>query len=198
MVVRILDGVLCGIVQTRAYRAPHRETSLGENEMNWLEALPAISGFLLGPAGGIVGSGIEWLAGKLGADDKTVEGIKQTLAGMTSAQLLEAKKLDIEFQKFCLDNEIKLQLGQLAVNVEEAKSASVFVAGWRPAIGWVCGAALAYSAILEPVARFMSAVVFGYHGTFPAIDTNLTMQVLLGMLGLAGMRSFDKVRGTAK
>ena len=50
--------------------------------MNWLETLPAIGSFLGGPAGMIVGSGIEWLAGKLGASDKTVEGIKQTLSGI--------------------------------------------------------------------------------------------------------------------
>lgn len=165
--------------------------------MDWINALPAIGSFLGGPAGGIVGSGIEWLAGKLGADTKTVEGIKQTLSGMTAEQLLEAKRIDIEFQKFCLDNNIKLQMGQIAVNAEEAKSASLFVAGWRPAIGWICGAALAYAAILEPVLRFLAAVVFSYVGTFPSIDTQLTMQVLVGMLGLAGMRSFDKVQGVA-
>jgi len=166
--------------------------------MSWIEALPAIGGFLGGPAGSLVGSGIEWLAARFGASEKTVEGIKQTLSGMTAEQLLEAKKIDIEFQKFCLENEIKLQLGQIAINTEEARSGSVFASSWRPLIGYICGISLAYSAILEPILRFVAQVMFKYAGAFPVIDTNLTLQILLGMLGLVGARSFDKLKGTAK
>lgn len=160
--------------------------------MDWLQALPAISAFLGGPVGGLVGSGIEWLAEKFGASDKTVEGIKQTLAGMTPDQLLRAKEIDIEFQKFCLDNGIKLQLAQIAVNQEEAKSESLFVAGGRPACIWIGAAALGYASILEPLMRFIAQVGFGYQGAFPVIDTNTTMQVLLGLLGLGALRSWDK------
>ena len=165
--------------------------------MNLLDALPAIGTFLGGPAGSLAASGIQWLAGKLGASDQTVEGIKQTLAGMKPEDLLAMKKLDIEFQQFCLDNGIKLQLAQIAVNQEEAKSTSTWVSGWRPACGWVCAVALAYTAVLEPVLRFAAQVWFGYKGAYPVIDTNLTMQVLVGMLGIAGLRSYDKKQGTA-
>lgn len=163
--------------------------------MSWTEALPAIGSFLGGPAGMLVGSGVEWLASKFGASDKTVEGIKQTLAGMKPEDLLAAKKLDIEFQQFCMDNAIKLQMAQVAVNTEEAKSTSMFVAGWRPFIGWICGLALAYVAIVEPIVRFIAQVGYSYSGAFPLIDTNLTMQVLLGLLGLGGLRSLEKVKG---
>jgi len=165
---------------------------------NWMEVLPAIGSFLGGPAGGLVGSGIEWLAGKFGASDKTVEGIKQTLSGMTSEQLLAAKQMDIDFQKFCLDNDIKLQMAQIAVNVEEAKSSSMFVAGWRPAVGWIGAFALGYSSIAEPVLRFIAQVGFKYLGAFPVINTNITMQILFGMLGIGAMRSYDKKQGTSK
>jgi len=165
--------------------------------MAWTDALPAIGSFLSGPAGGLVGSGIEWLAEKFGASDKTVEGIKQTLAGMNPDQLLEAKKIDIEFQKFCLDNSIKLQLAQIGVNDNEAKSASLFVAGWRPFCGWVGGVSLAYVGVIEPIIRFVATVGFHYAGAYPVIDTNLTFQVLFGMLGIGAMRSFDKKNGTA-
>ncbi len=164
--------------------------------MNLLDALPAIGTFLGSPAGGLAASGIQWLAGKLGASEETVEGIKQTLAGAKPEELITLKKLDIEFQQFCLDNGIRLQLAQIAVNQEEAKSASVWVAGWRPGVGWICAAALAYAAILEPLLRFAAQVGFGYTGAFPAVDTNITMQVLLGMLGIAGLRSYDKQKGT--
>ena len=82
--------------------------------------------------------------------------------------------------------------GQLEINKEEAKSASWWVAGWRPFCGWVGGAGLAYAAIVEPLARFVASVGFGYLGVFPVIDTTITMQVLFGLLGLGAMRSFDK------
>lgn len=165
--------------------------------MNLLEALPAIGTFLGGPAGGLVGSGIEFLAEKFGASAKTVDSIKDAISGMKPEDLLRAKQIDIEFQKFCLDNNIKLQMAQIAVNAEEAKSANVFVSGWRPAVGWVCATAFAYVAVIEPIARFAAQVGFKYAGQFPAIDTTLTLQVLGGLLGLASLRSFDKVKGTA-
>ena len=84
---------------------------------------------------------------------------------------------------------------QIQTNIEEAKSTNWWVAGWRPAIGWVCGAGLAYAALVEPFARFAAKVWFGYTGDFPAIDTDLTLQVMMGMLGLGAMRSVEKVKG---
>ena len=83
---------------------------------------------------------------------------------------------------------------QVQVNLEEAKSANWFVAGWRPFIGWTCGCGLAYVSIIEPLARFAAQVWFHYTGSFPVIDTTITMQVLLGMLGLAAARTVEKVR----
>ena len=93
--------------------------------------------------------------------------------------------------------ETDLAKGQLEVNVEEAKSSSLFVSGWRPMCGWVGAAGLAYSAVLEPLARFVATVGFGYFGSFPVIDTTITMQILFGLLGLGAMRSYDKKQGTA-
>jgi len=97
-----------------------------------------------------------------------------------------------------LQNQFSLVMGQLEINKIEAASSSVFVSGWRPAIGWVCGTALAYAAIIEPLARFVAVVIFHYAGPFPVIDTELTLQVLLGLLGLAGLRSFEKTRPVGK
>ena len=108
-----------------------------------------------------------------------------------------AQKAKDELASSESQQEFQLLFGQLQINMEEAKHASVFVSGWRPFIGWVCGASLAYVAILEPIVRFAATVWFKYAGTFPVIDTNLTLQVLLGMLGLAGMRSFEKAKSVA-
>ena len=165
--------------------------------MNVLEALPAIGTFLAGPAGGLAAAGVQWLAEKFGASETTVEGVKQAVSGMKPEQLLEAKKLDIEFQKFCLDNGIKLQLAQIAVNAEEAKSADPFTSRARPAAIWVGVVGLAYAALVEPVMRFAAMVIFGYGGPFPLIDSNLTLQVLGGLLGLSYLRSYDKKNGVA-
>ena len=83
---------------------------------------------------------------------------------------------------------------QIQTNIAEA-AGNWFTAGWRPCVGWVCGAGLAYAALIEPFARFIAKVGFGYTGEFPVIDTTLTMQILMGMLGLGAMRSVEKVKG---
>ena len=57
---------------------------------------------------------------------------------------------------------------------------------------------LAYAAVIEPIARFVATVSFAYAGPFPVIDTDLTMQVLLGLLGLGAYRSVEKIKGVAR
>jgi len=83
---------------------------------------------------------------------------------------------------------------QIQVNIEEAKSTNWFVAGARPFIMWTCGFALAYAALIEPLSRFVAKVWFGYAGDFPVIDTDLTMQILMGILGLGAYRSAEKIK----
>ncbi len=114
-----------------------------------------------------------------------------------AAAQVELAKLEKSGQLAELAAETDLMKGQLAINQAEAQNPSLLVSGWRPAVGWVCGAAFAYAAILEPLARFVAAVAFGYKGAFPAIDTALTMQVLFGILGLGAMRMREKEKGVA-
>ena len=95
-----------------------------------------------------------------------------------------------------LNAELALLTGQMEVNKAEAASTSIFVSGWRPFVGWICGFALAYVAIIEPFARII-AKLSGYDGEFPVIDTTITLQVLVGMLGLATQRTHEKVKGVA-
>ena len=90
-----------------------------------------------------------------------------------------------------------LAKAQIGVNLEEAKNASLLVSGWRPMVGWVGAFALGYAAILEPFARFIAQVGFQYNGPFPVVDTNITMQVLFGILGLGGYRTIERVKGKA-
>ena len=88
-------------------------------------------------------------------------------------------------------------LAQVEVNKIEAGHSSVFVAGWRPAIGWVCAAALAWAFIVAPVATWGMAV-FGVRETLPAIGTDNLFELVLAMLGLGGLRTFEKMRGVAR
>jgi len=97
-----------------------------------------------------------------------------------------------------IQNELQVQLKQLEVNNTEAANANTWVSGARPFVMWTCGAALAYASLIEPIARFLALVIFGYTGVFPVIDTSITMQVLFGILGLGAYRSVEKVKGVAR
>ena len=87
--------------------------------------------------------------------------------------------------------------GQLDINREEAKNPSVFVSGWRPAIGWVCGGACAWNWMGLPIVK-TGVVLLGYHA-LPIAPADLTemMPVLLGMLGLGGLRTLEKINKVA-
>lgn len=109
----------------------------------------------------------------------------------------KAEAAKLELLREAGTQEFQLALEQVKVNLEEAKSTNWFVAGGRPFVMWTCGVALAYATIFEPLARFVAKVAFGYIGEFPVIDTTLTMQVLLGLLGLGYMRTREKEKGVA-
>jgi len=84
----------------------------------------------------------------------------------------------------------ELMKGQLDVNKTEAAHKSLFVAGWRPSIGWVCSLGLLYNTII--------ANILGIWVDLPEIDTTLLVPVMMGMLGLGAMRSYEKVNFVAR
>ena len=91
----------------------------------------------------------------------------------------------------------ELAKGQLEVNKGEAASKSMFVAGWRPFIGWVCGVGFLANFILIPMANFGLALA-EVSITIPMIDTTQMMPVLMGMLGLGAMRTVEKVQKVSR
>jgi hypothetical protein len=100
-----------------------------------------------------------------------------------------------------LGNELRLQLAQIEVNKEEAKHASIWVAGWRPGIGWLCVAALGYQFLLYPFLTWIW-VLLQVKGIVPfdldvppLIDTGPLFALVTGMLGIGVMRSVDKAKG---
>lgn len=112
----------------------------------------------------------------------------KTAAAAAKAQLIQAE----------LNGELEAAKGQLNVDAVEAASQSVFVAGWRPFVGWTCGAALAYSFILQPCIVSI-CVLAGVHfdtAQLPHLDMVTLIGLLTTMLGMGALRSFDKSQGT--
>jgi hypothetical protein len=105
--------------------------------------------------------------------------------------------LDLEETKAIL-SVVKSEVdGQLLVNSEEAKSQSMFIAGWRPFIGWTCGSAFAYKYVVAPV-LIAILPLFGIPFSMPVIALDEMLPVLLGMLGLGGLRTYEKIKGATK
>lgn len=113
----------------------------------------------------------------------------------------EKAKLDAQLALAQLDQKtletlLAVDSKQIDVNIEEAKSSSLFVSGWRPFLGWVCGAAFTWVYVLQPVLAFGFNAA-GHPIELPKIEFGEMSTVLLGMLGLGGMRTFEKMKGVA-
>lgn len=91
------------------------------------------------------------------------------------------------------DKMMELVKVQSEINKMEAQHRSVFVAGWRPFIGWICGIALAYNFIIRDVIAWLSPNIMP-----PAIQMDQLITILLGMLGLGGLRTFEKIKDKTK
>ena len=101
-----------------------------------------------------------------------------------------------------LEHELKTELhkanmAQVEINKIEAGHRSIFVAGWRPFLGWCLSFAMAYHFILQPIAVF-SLSIAGLSYDLPQFDMNSLMTVLLGMLGIGGLRTYEKQKGLTK
>ncbi len=92
---------------------------------------------------------------------------------------------------------VSADAAQTTINRQEAASSDRFVSGWRPFIGWVCGVAFSYHFILQPLLAFLIANAGG-EAKLPAFDMQELSTVLMGMLGLGGLRTIEKIRGTAR
>lgn len=116
------------------------------------------------------------------------------------AQAADAKLRALEMAQkgelAALDAEMRLALGQIEVNKAEAAT-DTFRGGWRPACGWTCAFGLAYTFVLRPLLPWVAAVFGADVPPLPEIDTDTLMVLLTGMLGLGGLRSFERIKGKA-
>ena len=106
-------------------------------------------------------------------------------------------RAEAEMQAELLKYAAEQSAQQSEVNKVEAANSNVFVAGWRPAIGWTCAMAFMFMYVVAPLATWVAAF-FNHIVPIPQFDTNALMSLTTGMLGLGAMRSFDKKQGTSK
>lgn len=119
-----------------------------------------------------------------------IEGAKNIIGGLVNGKL-KKEEAEAQLQVYAAQAEQELLKGQLEVNKIEAASENLFKSGWRPFIGWLCGVALLYQFLVRPILPW----VFGAAGhplpEMPDLGDNL-WELMFGMLGLGGLRSFDK------
>lgn len=108
-----------------------------------------------------------------------------------------AAKAKAEAVQMMMDMAAKADAAQLEVNKVEAASGSLFVAGWRPMVGWVCACGVAWNWIGLPVGMFVAAAV-GHGMDLRPADLSEMLPLLLGMLGMGGLRTFEKMQGVAR
>ena len=119
------------------------------------------------------------------------------IAGKVLDKFIQDKDLKAKLQ-----HEMSMQLhnaniAQIEVNKAEAASGSIFKGGWRPFVGWVCGVAMLYHFLLQPIIVFTLSAS-GITFELPQFDIGSLMTILMGLLGLGGLRSFEKFKGITK
>ena len=115
----------------------------------------------------------------------------------------EREKAKLELQTKLMSQELEVMkvlaqadTNQTEINKEEAKSSNLFVSGWRPSLGWVCSSAFGWVYVVEPMLSFFLTAI-GHPVSLPKIEFGEMSSILLGMLGLGGMRTFEKIKGVA-
>lgn len=129
--------------------------------------------------------------------------ISESITDKDKKNELEAKLKTIQLnaENALLSQEHEVRLAQIEVNKEEAKSKSIFIAGWRPAVAWVCCAGMGFNFIAQPLLTWCLPILSIWIPEAaqvtppPPFSLAEMMPVLLGILGLGGMRSFDKAKG---
>lgn len=137
----------------------------------------------------MIGDAIAGVIGKV-IDRAWPDPTSRAQAAQALAELQQAGEFKL------IDAELQARQMQADVNKQEAASSDPLTSRWRPCVGYVCAAGLAYASILEPVIRVL-APMLGHSGPLPAVDTTLTMQLLFGLLGLGGFRTYEKTKRAA-
>jgi|SRR5581483_4405151 len=125
-----------------------------------------------------------------------VNGLIDRIKGKSPEDAAKLAELAAKYQDDLLAADMQARQMQADVNKAEASNASVFVAGWRPFVGWVCGCGLAIQLGVNPIATWIAALLH-HPVAFPSLDMGTLFTLLAGMLGLGGMRTYEKLNGAA-
>jgi hypothetical protein len=106
-----------------------------------------------------------------------------------------AAKAKQDIEKKLIDAVVATDVATIETNTTEAKHRSVWVAGWRPAIGWSCAAGIFWMVLGAPVGSYLLAAIGQPVDTLPELPTDLLMELTFAMLGMAGLRTFEKLKG---
>ena len=131
----------------------------------------------------------------LGIGSKVIDKIWPDPAQRDAAKL-ELLKMQQAGDLAQLTAETSVMIEQIKVNQAEAQNPSTFVSGWRPAIGWICGAACAWNWIGLPITKVI-AVILDHPINLAPADLTEMLPILMGMLGLGGLRTLEKLQGKA-
>jgi hypothetical protein len=107
-------------------------------------------------------------------------------------------KIQAELSMKLMDMEATMAKAQTEINQVEAGSSNIFVAGWRPCVGWVCATAFAWQFVIQPFFSFAYTLYTKQPAPVVALDHDALNTVLFGLLGLGGFRSWEKVKGVSK
>jgi hypothetical protein len=137
-----------------------------------------------------VGEGVKAVFEGIGSFAKDIRTAVTGTAPIDATKLaeLQAKAMEIEFMAGKM---------QADINLEEAKNPNVFVSGWRPFIGWICGFSLFYNYIFFPFYAYTAKLFYPAAPAMPSLDNGELISLLFALLGLAGFRSMDKKNGVA-
>lgn len=136
-----------------------------------------------------IGSLIDHIKGKSPEDAAKLEMIKQQYSS-------EITLIQLQMERDQLAANVQAAQMQSDVNKVEAANTRVFVSGWRPFIGWVCGCGLGSQFIVGPLVTWVASLS-GHPVNYPSLDMGTLLTLLLGMLGLGGMRTFEKINRVA-
>jgi hypothetical protein len=148
-----------------------------------------------------IGISFEGIGGLVSGLGSAAKDIRAAITGKSVTDSQAQAELDMklaEIQQKALEAENALALAQMEINKAEAASGDKFSSRWRPSVGWIGTLGFAWIALLNPMASWLAVVVFNYTGTMPAVDSQLVLTVLGGLLGFGGMRTAEYFKGVMK
>lgn len=119
------------------------------------------------------------------------------VADKVLGKFIPDKNLKMKLQKEMTMAFHDANLAQIELNKQEAAHKNIFVAGWRPFVGWICGIALAYHFILSPIIETI-LIASGITINLPSFEFSQLSSILMGMLGLGGLRTYEKMKGVSR